>query len=141
MRIGSITAAALSSQTHGSDVTRQNGSTCQYRNTIFIATTEGVCYNMHMPKYRKASPLHPQWADIITLDDIRGIITHFQKSATVYEGYINENNMPTLWSSSLKIVRDRVAFWTEMLECRERGEKIMPRVREYQHGNELSAKN
>ena len=108
---------------------------------IFIATLEGVCYNMHMPKYRKTSPLHPQWADVITLDDIRGIIAHFQESATVYEGYIKTDNIPSLWDSSLKRVNGRAAFWTEMLECRERGEKIMPRVREYQHVNELSTKN
>lgn len=100
---------------------------------------------MHMPKYRKTSPLHPQWADMITLDDIRGIIAHFKESATVYEGYIKTDNIPSLWDSSLKRVNGRVAFWTEMLECRERGEKIMPRVREYQstpqHVNELSTKN
>lgn len=78
---------------------------------------------------RSASPFIPNWPDVITLDELRGIRDHWAECVTTYEKLIAKGE--SVWERHLTAVRARHDLWTDLVTRRENGEKISPRFYDF----------
>lgn len=78
---------------------------------------------------RSSSPLIPNWPDVVSLDELKGIRDHWASCVTDYEALVQQGH--TRWERHLPVVRERHTLWIDLIARREQGEKISRRFYDF----------